>query len=99
MGLGKMSLLGTLMEARRSGKIMITAAQLRAGRALVGLSQAELAVAAGVSPRTVKRAEAGATMHVGSLSALAVALAHAGVAFIGENGGGVGVRLRKKAKK
>jgi transcriptional regulator with XRE-family HTH domain len=39
----------------------MTPAQLRAGRALLGWSQKDLADAAGVSDRTVKRMEAGAT--------------------------------------
>ena len=54
--------------------------------------------AAGLSIPTVKRAEAddGIRVSEGALVAIASALKKAGVEFIAENGGGVGVRLRKR---
>ena len=76
---------------------MTTGAQLRAGRALVGLSQPDLAGRCGVSTMTVKRAE-GAGMPFPSAETVAkirAALEAAGVEFIPENGGGAGVRLKK----
>ncbi|MER8484616.1 helix-turn-helix transcriptional regulator [Mesorhizobium sp. M1322] len=72
--------------------------QLRAARALLGLSQPEVAAAANVSSMTVKRAEGSgkpaASAH--AMTAIARALESAGVEFIPENGGGAGVRLRKR---
>ena len=76
---------------------MFSPSQIRAARALVGLSQTEVADAAGLSIPTVKRAEAegGIKVSEDALVAIADALKKAGVEFISENGGGAGVRLRK----
>jgi DNA-binding XRE family transcriptional regulator len=75
--------------------------QLRAARALTGLSQAEVAEAAGVSVPTLKRAESGGPIKVTeeTIAKIAKALEKAGVEFIPENGGGAGVRLAKRAKR
>lgn len=78
---------------------MIEPSQIRAGRALVGLSQADLAELAGVSERTIKRIEIGDTVRPSSIEAIRSALERRGVEFIAENGGGPGVRLRKRARK
>lgn len=73
----------------------MTPAQCRAGRALVGLSQPQLAEAAGLGLSTIvdyerqRRAVAAP-----SVAAIRAALEAAGVAFIEENGDGLGVRLR-----
>lgn len=78
---------------------MATPDQIRAARALLGKSQPDVAVAAGVSTMTLKRAE-GSGQPPASLEAVAAiraALETAGVEFIAENGGGAGVRLRKAA--
>jgi transcriptional regulator with XRE-family HTH domain len=74
--------------------------QLKAGRALTGLSQAEVAEAAGVSIPTLKRAESGGPIKVAdeTIAAIAKALEKAGVEFIAENGGGAGVRLKKRKR-
>jgi transcriptional regulator with XRE-family HTH domain len=75
---------------------MTTAAQLRAARSLLGLSQPELADLTGVSTMTIKRAE-GAGQPPASTDAkerIAAALEAAGIEFIPENGGGPGVRLK-----
>lgn len=76
---------------------MFMAAQIRAARALVGWSQADVATAAGLSVPTVKRAEAGGGIRASDDAILSIvnALKKAGVDFIAENGGGPGVRLRK----
>ena len=76
----------------------ISAAQLRAARGLLGLSQAKLAERAGVSSMTVKRAEGSGSPYPaqGALSAIRSALEDAGCEFIAENGAGAGVRLKKK---
>jgi len=76
----------------------MTAEQLRAARALIRWSQADLAKASGVSAPTVKRLEGmdGPLRANGpTIQALALALGKAGVALVPENGGGAGVRLAK----
>ena len=76
---------------------MFSPSQIRAARALVGLSQTEVATAAGLSIPTVKRAEADGGIRVSeyAVDAIVSALKKAGVEFIAENGGGPGVRLRR----
>lgn len=80
---------------------MVDFFQLRAARALTGLSQAAVAEAAGVSIPTLKRAEANGPIKVAdeTIATIAKALEKAGVEFIAENGGGAGVRMRKKASR
>lgn len=77
---------------------MTTSGQIRAGRHLVGLSQAEIAAATGLSLPTIKRAESDREVSVSrdAVEAIRTALEAAGVQFIAENGGGPGVRLRKR---
>jgi DNA-binding XRE family transcriptional regulator len=76
--------------------------QIKAARALLAWSQEELAAAAGLSIPTIKRLEA----HDGLLGGRAdtgakieAALRKAGIEFIEENGGGAGVRLRKRSSR
>ncbi|WP_026622465.1 transcriptional regulator with XRE-family HTH domain (plasmid) [Ensifer sp. WSM1721] len=76
----------------------ITGAQIRAARALIRWSAKELAKAAGIGVATVSRAEVedGTTsLTSANLNAIRLALESAGIEFIPENGGGVGVRLKK----
>jgi predicted transcriptional regulator len=80
---------------------MITAAQIRASRALLGIDQRQLASLAGVSLPTVQRMEAcEGTVRgmVDSLTKIIGALESAGIDLIAENAaspsGGRGVRLR-----
>ena len=84
--------------------VMMTAAQLRAARALLGIDQKTLAELAGVSVPTIQRMEASdGTVRgvVDSLTKVIDALNDAGVELIGEGAasmdGGRGVRLAKKA--
>ncbi|WP_444455688.1 helix-turn-helix domain-containing protein [Rhodobacter capsulatus] len=65
-------------------------------RAATGLGVRDLAKAAGVSPDTVARLERGEDLRESTVAAIRVALENAGVEFIPENGGGVGVRLAKR---
>lgn len=65
-------------------------------RAATGLGVRELAATAGVSPNTVARLERGEEMRQSTVEMIRAALENAGVEFIAENGGGAGVRLRKK---
>ena len=76
---------------------MIEAAQVRAARALIGWSPAELANAAGLHVAVIERIEMGGGDKVPAedVAKMRAALEAAGVAFIPENGGGAGVRLRK----
>ena len=76
---------------------MISIAQIRGARGLLGWSQRQLALAAGLSLPTIKRLEAQGTIKVSDdvRDAVRRALESAGVRFIDENGGGAGVRLRK----
>jgi predicted transcriptional regulator len=83
---------------------MITAAQIRAARALLGLDQRRLAVAAGLSLPTIQRMEGSAGQvrgNVESLVRVVEALEKAGIELIGAGatsaGGGRGVRLKASA--
>jgi transcriptional regulator with XRE-family HTH domain len=83
---------------RRNG--ILFGAQIRAARALLRWSAADLADASAVGANTIRRAEAedGITsMTAANQRAIRQALENAGVQFIDENGGGPGVRLRKPA--
>jgi transcriptional regulator with XRE-family HTH domain len=80
---------------------MMTAAQLRAARALLGLDQRRLADLSGLSVPTIQRMEASEGVirgNVDSLMKLIGALEAAGLEVIGEGGAstgaGRGVRLR-----
>jgi transcriptional regulator with XRE-family HTH domain len=83
-----------------STNLTITPEQLRAARALLGWSQTELAKQAGMSLPTVKRVETegGPRVSEEARSALQRALTLGGIEFIDENGGGPGVRLRKRRR-
>jgi transcriptional regulator with XRE-family HTH domain len=83
---------------------MITAAQLRAARALTGLDQRRLAELAGLSVPTIQRMEASEGVirgNVDSLMKLVEALNAVGIELIGEGtvsqAGGRGVRLKDRA--
>jgi transcriptional regulator with XRE-family HTH domain len=74
---------------------------VRAARALLRWDQRQLAEASSVSLPTVKRLEAKPGplfAHASTLAALTRALEAAGVEFIYENGGGPGVRLKKRQR-
>lgn len=80
---------------------MLTAAQLRAARALLGLDQKQLAERAGVSLPTIQRMEASdgnVRGVVDTLTKVVEALERAGVELIADNatstGRGRGVRLK-----
>ena len=80
---------------------MITAAQMRAARALLGIDQRQLAEMAGLSVPTIQRMEASEGNVRGvieTLTKLVEALDRAGIELIGDKavsaGGGRGVRLK-----
>ena len=81
---------------------MITSAQIRAARALLGMDQRTLAERSGLSLPTIQRMEASDGQVRGvvdSLVKLVDALEAAGIELIGDNatssGGGRGVRFRE----
>lgn len=83
---------------------MITAAQMRAARALLGIDQHTLAQAAGVSLPTIQRMEASegnVRGVVDTLTKVVEALDRAGIELISENapsqGAGRGVRFKAAA--
>jgi transcriptional regulator with XRE-family HTH domain len=80
---------------------MITSAQMRAARALLGIDQRQLAELSGVSLPTIQRMEASEGNVRGvidTLTKVVQAFDDAGVELIGDNapspGGGRGVRLK-----
>jgi predicted transcriptional regulator len=84
---------------------MMTASQLRAARALLGIDQQRMADLAGVSLPTIQRMEASPDNVrgvVGTLVKVLEALDKAGLELIGDgaasSGGGRGVRLKAGTK-
>jgi transcriptional regulator with XRE-family HTH domain len=76
---------------------MVTPAQCRAARGLLDWSQQDLASQAGVGIVTVRQLEAGVNEpRRSTLEVVRQAFERAGVEFIEENGGGPGLRLRKR---
>jgi len=75
------------------------AVQMRMARAALGWGVRELAHKAGVTANTVTRIENGADAKQSTIELLRRALEAGGVEFIEENGGGPGVRLRKRQPK
>lgn len=73
----------------------MTPTQCRMARAALDWSTTDLARAASVGINTVNRFEAGRDARISTVEKLRLALEAAGLAFIPENGGGIGVRLRK----
>ncbi len=81
---------------------MITVAQMRAARGLLGWNQARLAEASGLAVSTIKRMEGSERLLRGTAEnvwKVRQALEEAGIIFIDEDEEGPGVRLRKRAKK
>ena len=85
---------------------MITAPQLRAARALLGIDQATLAKRSSLSLPTIQRMETSGGFirgNVDSLVKVIQALEDMGIELIGEGGastvGGRGVRLREREKR
>jgi predicted transcriptional regulator len=77
---------------------VLTIRQVKAARALLGWSQADLAHHSSVSEPTIARLES-ADGELGGREdterKIRLAIEKAGIEFIMENGGGAGVRLRK----
>ncbi len=81
----------------------MTPDQVKAARALLGWSMSRLGMRSGTSVHTVRSFEQtgrvasmyGRTDQVDTVAAIRDTLEAAGIEFIPENGGGVGVKLRK----
>ncbi|MGH8028908.1 MAG: helix-turn-helix domain-containing protein, partial [Arenimonas sp.] len=91
-------------QRRREPQPMITAAQMRAARALLGIDQKSLAERAGISLPTVQRMEASTGNvrgNVGTLTRIVEAFDAAGIELIGNEqasqGRGRGVRFKERA--
>jgi transcriptional regulator with XRE-family HTH domain len=81
-----------------SSMVLATAAQIRAARGLIGWSQTQLAMTAGLSLMTVKRFETqnGVKVSSDAIEKMMSALEGVGVIFIAKNGDGPGVRIKKE---
>jgi transcriptional regulator with XRE-family HTH domain len=78
---------------------MVTPAQCRAARGLIGWSQQDLARRARIGIVTVHQLEAGTSQpRRATLDVIRRAFEASGVELIDENGGGPGVRLRKRQR-
>jgi transcriptional regulator with XRE-family HTH domain len=78
----------------------LTSAQIRAARGLIRWSAEDLAKASALGLSTIRRAELAeeeTSMTAANDLAVRRALEAAGIEFIDENGGGPGVRLRKRS--
>ena len=96
-----MHIINGLSNLRMDGFRMISSAQIRAARALLGIDQRKLAELCGLSLPTIQRMEASEDVvrgNVDSLMKLVGALEAAGIVLIGEGSvsaeGGRGVRLK-----
>jgi hypothetical protein len=81
---------------------MITGAQIRAARALLKWSAEEAGRRARVGRRTIERLEQSDGLpatRLLTIESVRRSFEEAGVEFIDENGGGPGVRLRKRSDK
>jgi ribosome-binding protein aMBF1 (putative translation factor) len=87
----------TKQEKSEQGSEVVPA-QIKMARAALGWGVRELATAAKVSGDTVNRLERGDPLRERTLAAVRAAIETAGVIFIRENGGGPGVRLKRRGK-
>jgi predicted transcriptional regulator len=81
---------------------LTTIRQVKAARALLGWSQSDLARHSGISEPTIARLESAEGQLGGrgrTVKKIRAALETNGIEFIEENGGGPGVRLRKRQLK
>jgi len=72
------------------------AVQCKMARVALGLGVRDAAALAQVAPATISRLEAGEELKPRTIDAIRSAFEAAGVQFIDENGGGAGVRLKRK---
>jgi transcriptional regulator with XRE-family HTH domain len=78
----------------------ITPDQCRGARGLLDMTQSDLASRSGVSLKTVINFESGDRRPIRSvMEAIRKALEDAGIEFIAQNGGGLGVRFANRQKR
>jgi len=78
----------------------VTSAQVRMARAALNWTVRDLAKAASLHRNTITNIETGRYAgDLATLETIAAVLKRAGIEFIDENGGGAGVRLRKRQPK
>ena len=78
---------------------MLSPEQCRAARALLDWTQSDLAIRASLSAVSIRAFEKGREMRLSNQKLLRMTFEQAGVQFIPENGGGLGVRLAKPTAK
>jgi len=81
---------------------MVSAAQIRAARALLGISAAELSEVSGVDLRTIQRFETAEGLRKsrsGTLQRIKETLEDAGVTFLGDPVTSPGVQLQRQSAK
>ncbi len=78
--------------------VRLTSKLTKAARALAGWTAADLSSVSGVAHDTIRSFESGRTKTLTAVNERAIVTAFdaAGIAFIPENGGGAGVRLKEK---
>ena len=86
-------------QAKSEQKSDITPVQSRMARGALEWGIRDLAKAAEISHDTVVRFERGDELRESTVAAVVRAFEKAGVEFISENGGGAGVRLRKRGRR
>jgi len=74
---------------------MISGMQVRLGRTALRLSVRDLASETGLTANTINRFENGSDAKGSTIRKLQSYLEESGIEFIPENGGGIGVRLKK----
>jgi transcriptional regulator with XRE-family HTH domain len=92
------SLESSMVDKKSHDRKDITSAQIRAARALIRWTAEDLARKADLGVATIRRAEATdgpLQMTVSNLAAVRRTLESAGIDFIFEDDGGLGVRLRR----
>jgi hypothetical protein len=90
-----------IMHKKVNAKSPLTSAQIRAARALIRWTAEDLARESSLSVTTIRRAELTeeeTSMTAANNLAVRRALETAGVEFIDEDGGGPGVRLRRRLR-
>src|SRR6266516_2037566 len=104
VGVGQYGSISTIRATACQGRMAIkglSSSQIRAARALLRWSANDLARASSLGLNTIKHAalaEDKTSLTVANDLAVRRALEAAGVEFIDENGGGPGVRLRKRTR-
>jgi transcriptional regulator with XRE-family HTH domain len=87
-----------VFQAKCNG-VTVLPIQCKMARTALGWGVRELAERAAKSPTTIAKLERGEELRPRTIAEVRETLEKAGVEFIAENGGGAGVRLKKRARK